>query len=873
MFHFRSHILWWIAACCLVVFIFFQLPTSPSSPDPIDLEEHIEYEDTTQMTDYALLDRLLSPEGTSSDLDAGTASPWKPNHDTQLRYQSLSRQLTMHPSTVQGHTYTELKQLANNVPLVDTPSITVLIRGDEDSDRVEAQVRSVLSQSIVPEQIWVTTRHKNTLQNRFKNQNINIMERSDDQSWIHLLQFVNTDYVWILQDAVPERQYLEWILRLSLTDEYGDALIGTETARLRNQTHTINVRQAMQQDELNQMSQAVDMVNDAWLLRRSWISTIISANARQPRSLPRALTGYMISHTLYYEASVPCIGLPVPSEDKTVDSAQPIEASKQQILAVNAALQDPIHRFAYQSRVDAAMASALFVIDGVEQQKQIVPLLCQFQNKHANVHAVVTGVHRGLSGTDFSAFLRDESPACNVSIHDLRIDFGREAGLPADETWTSSNQVLHRLQRLINWVQPRVMIHVQQQTDPILASIINAGTITQTVTIGLPARDVAHVMWMADLPLVSLEQWHKMTVKLMVTTDRKPHSLARLLRSAVSAHYLGDTVDLSIIMEQSTDRVTQTFANSVPWPHGQKNLRHRIVKVHPMPLFAEAWYPATNDEYAVILNDQLELSELFYVWIKYTLLRYRYAPAPRPAETNYMFGVSLYAPRLMENDPSGRQLFDAASLMEAYQYNRSSPYLMQTPSSSGALFFPEHWREFHDYITARLADQAKKQLQNVTVPNARSSQWTNAWRRYFDELVYMRAYVMLYPNYGFSFSTNHLELGNHVIDDYAQAAALYRVPLMKADVMASLPAVENLPVLDLWGRVTSMDTLKDRGLELQREVSACPPRSLDEHVYDPSDLLCPFAQLVPVTVLSEDEIVPDLPTKVVTIYVTHTPNA
>ncbi|KAF7723967.1 hypothetical protein EC973_001483 [Apophysomyces ossiformis] len=354
-----------------------------------------------------------------------------------------------------------------------------------------------------------------------------------------------------------------------------------------------------------------------------------------------------------------------------------------------------------------------------------------------------------------------------------------------------------------------------------------------------------------------------MSIKLMIQTNSKPHALTRLVRSIARAHLMGDQVDVTLMMDHASDKVTQAFVNSLPWPHGRKFCRHRIVKVNRMPLFVESWYPTDNDEYAILLDSSLEVSDLFYVWAKYAVLRYRYAErAP------HLFGVSLYSPRLIETDPSGRYLFDPATTLNHGGYEPRSPYLMQSPTPFGALYFPEHWREFHDYITARLADQAKKQLQNVTVPNVRSSQWTNAWRRFLDELIYLRAYVMLYPNFQdyLSLSTHYLDLPS---EDYAGAALLYRVPLLSdKDSLAELPAYNDLPVLDLWGNLQSMDVLTERGLTLQREVSACAP--VIDHQHDPSDLLCPFAQIVTVPVSPEGEEVPDLPTRVVTVYVTPT---
>ena len=102
--------------------------------------------------------------------------------------------------------------------------------------------------------------------------------------------------------------------------------------------------------------------------------------------------------------------------------------------------------------------------------------------------------------------------------------------------------------------------------------------------------------------------------------------------------------------------------------------------------------------------------------------------------------------------------------------------------------------------------------------------------KYFIELIYLRGYVMLYPNHDdfVSLSTNHLEVGSHVRDApgevYEKKKHLFSLPLMRlegalADADAAheivglggLPDWGRLPVLDLVGQVSSMETIQRRG--------------------------------------------------------------
>lgn len=145
------------------------------------------------------------------------------------------------------------------------------------------------------------------------------------------------------------------------------------------------------------------------------------------------------------------------------------------------------------------------------------------------------------------------------------------------------------------------------------------------------------------------------------------------------------------------------------------------------------------------------------------------------------------------------------------------------------------------------------------MPGVRSNRWTRSWKRYFIELVFLRGYVMLYPNYAAhaSLSTNHLEVGSHVrdvpTDAYLRKKRLFNVPLMAlpappedgAGVATTgllelpdeqFPAWAALPVLDLLGAIVDQETILKRGAERRVELTGCedPPVEL----YDTDELLC-----------------------------------
>jgi hypothetical protein len=97
----------------------------------------------------------------------------------------------------------------------------------------------------------------------------------------------------------------------------------------------------------------------------------------------------------------------------------------------------------------------------------------------------------------------------------------------------------------------------------------------------------------------------------------------------------------------------------------------------------------------------------------------------------------------LELIPSGRRPFNVPTLLsESGIEDVHTPYLSQIPCSWGAVFFPEHWKEFHDYLVVRMSELTHD-ISEIIVPEVRSNSWRRSWKKYFIELVYLRGYVML----------------------------------------------------------------------------------------------------------------------------------
>lgn len=254
----------------------------------------------------------------------------------------------------------------------------------------------------------------------------------------------------------------------------------------------------------------------------------------------------------------------------------------------------------------------------------------------------------------------------------------------------------------------------------------------------------------------------------MITNDRAA-SCQRLYNSLLDAHYFGDNADLDIKIEATADVITLesviSWTNgSSPrsWPHGHSHANYRFRQAGLITNIVEAWWPTNNNEYGFFFEDDIEASPYFYAWAKWGILMYRYGPDKDTESARNMYGISLIQQKTSELDAkTGRILWNAASRLQDTKYSPIMPYLSQVPSSWGAVYFPETWREFHDYIQIRDSQEVIPKSQRVIEPSVVSDTWLGSWKRFLIELAFLRGYSMLYPNYKdfVSLSTNHVELG------------------------------------------------------------------------------------------------------------------
>lgn len=148
------------------------------------------------------------------------------------------------------------------------------------------------------------------------------------------------------------------------------------------------------------------------------------------------------------------------------------------------------------------------------------------------------------------------------------------------------------------------------------------------------------------------------TIKLL-TFDRLA-SLRRCLHSLAAADYSGDRADLHIFVDhlpvnasglvernlEESHRILE-FIDGFGWRHGEKFVHYRTGNAGLQAQWLEAWWPASDDEFAFVVEDDLEVSPLYYKFLKGLILRYYYD------KSNYsplIYGASLQRPRFVAGE-------------------------------------------------------------------------------------------------------------------------------------------------------------------------------------------------------------------------------
>ena len=276
-------------------------------------------------------------------------------------------------------------------------------------------------------------------------------------------------------------------------------------------------------------------------------------------------------------------------------------------------------------------------------------------------------------------------------------------------------------------------------------------------------------------------------IDVILIAWNRPESLQRLVRSLSNAEYdtnarISLTFALDFAGNSSVDAAIDAIADSLStWPYGVVRVQRRRERAGLRDNVLGAWRPGSDDDPpAVFLEDDIEVSPLWWHWLQACLRQYAASPS--------LLGVSLFTPDEM-NEPflnSYRRLRDGREIpMCGWQAqhartkgrNATSAVLFGQPMSWGALYFANGWRRFLRHA-ASLRAKPVTELPRVGCPEwlhaedphcdhrrIAVNRWgASSWKRLLVLHMLSEGLYMVYPNMPgrTSFSTNHVEQGVHV---------------------------------------------------------------------------------------------------------------
>ncbi|KAI3700489.1 hypothetical protein L2E82_45119 [Cichorium intybus] len=251
------------------------------------------------------------------------------------------------------------------------------------------------------------------------------------------------------------------------------------------------------------------------------------------------------------------------------------------------------------------------------------------------------------------------------------------------------------------------------------------------------------------------------TIKVL-TYDRLP-SLSRCLRSLAAAHYDNEKVNIHIfidhfkVLDQNDEYLDQKlnesrqildFVDGFEWRFGEKMVHYRTGNVGLQAQWLEAWWPASDDEFAFVVEDDIELSPLYYRFLRGLIANYYYNASNY---SPWIYGASLQRPRFVPGKHGNK-----ISLDEGTQV-----FLYQLVGTWGQLLFPKPWKEFRLWYDIHKNKGMKPILDGMVTTGWYKKMGDKIWTPWFIKFIHSKTYFNIYTNFPHesALSVSHRDAG------------------------------------------------------------------------------------------------------------------
>ncbi|CAI8607814.1 unnamed protein product [Vicia faba] len=225
-------------------------------------------------------------------------------------------------------------------------------------------------------------------------------------------------------------------------------------------------------------------------------------------------------------------------------------------------------------------------------------------------------------------------------------------------------------------------------------------------------------------------------------------SVSRCLRSLADANYLGDRVHLhvyidhfavsdntsSVDLKLSESRRILEFVDGFEWRFGEKVVHYRTGNVGLQAQWLEAWWPGSDDEFAFVVEDDLEVSPLYYEFVKMVIVNFYYNAS------NYspsVFGVTLQRARFVPGKHGNKLQLD----------DKTRLFLYQLVGTWGQILFPKPWKEFRLWYDKNKAKGNKPFLEGMVTTGWYKKMGERIWTPWFIKFIQSRSYFNIYANF------------------------------------------------------------------------------------------------------------------------------
>ncbi|PSR86755.1 Ubiquitin carboxyl-terminal hydrolase [Actinidia chinensis var. chinensis] len=253
------------------------------------------------------------------------------------------------------------------------------------------------------------------------------------------------------------------------------------------------------------------------------------------------------------------------------------------------------------------------------------------------------------------------------------------------------------------------------------------------------------------------------TLVIKVLAFDRLSSLSRCLRSLSGADYGGDRVNLHVYIDHlknlgngsvnldeklNESRRILDFVDGFSWKFGKKMVHYRTGNVGLQAQWLEAWWPSSDDEFAFVVEDDLEVSPLYYKFLRGLIENYYYNASNF---SPWIYGASLQRPRFVPGKHGNKLQLDSDAHI----------FLYQLVGTWGQLLFPRPWKEFRLWYDTHKAKGIKPFLQGMVTTGWYKKMGERIWTPWFIKFIHSHGYFNLYTSFSHerALSVSHRDAG------------------------------------------------------------------------------------------------------------------